>query len=335
VTPDTENLFVEATGSDFGVLSLGLNVLATALADRDAEILSVRLVYGSDDIRETPEFTTASMDLDPASCSRLLGLEMKPDEIIDLLGRARFGAKSEGAAIKVTIPPYRGDVMHQTDLIEEIAIMYGYDRIDPIEPRIPTVGRTDSLEDYSDILRELMIGMGFQEIMTFVLTSPENVSARMGNRDTAYVEIENPSTQTNSVFRPDLAPSVLEFLGHNAHISYPQKVFEVGDSVAVSEGSCETQRRLCLAWAESKVNLTQLKGLVDCLMGSIGVAHSIEPSDSPQFIPGRAAAVTLGGERVGSFGEIHPEILQSWQIPVPVLIAEFLVKPLWEPVRSR
>ncbi len=327
VTPDTQNLFVEATGSDFGVLSLGLNVLATALADRGGEIEGVRLLYGPDDIRETPEFSTHTMDLEPAGCNQLLGLEMKLDEMIDLLGRARFGARSEGSMIRVTIPPYRGDIMHQADLVEEIAIMYGYDRMDPIEPRIPTVGRTDALEDYSDTIRELMIGMGFQEIMTFVLTSPENASTKMG-RSIPYVEVANPCTQTYSIFRPDLAPSLLEFLGHNAHVSYPQKIFEVGDCVAFLDESCETQRSLCLAWADSKVNLTPMKGLLTSLLETMGVPHSVLPEDSAPFIEGRAAALEADGVTLGVFGEVHPEVLAAWQIPVPVLLAEVRVGPM-------
>jgi phenylalanyl-tRNA synthetase beta chain len=328
VTPETRNLFVEATGSDFGVLSLGLNVLATALADRGGQIGSVRLVYGQGDLRKTPDFSTKTMELRPESCNRLLGLEMSTGQMVDLLARARFQARMVGKDIKVTIPPYRGDMMHQADLVEEIAIMYGYDMMGPVDPKIPTVGRTDALEDFSDMLRELMIGMGFQEVMTFVLTSPENVSTKMGGRKIQCVEIENPSTQTFSVFRPDLAPSILEFLGHNAHVSYPQKIFEVGDAVAVVRGSCATQRRLSLAWADSRVNLTHLKGLVDYLMASIGVKCAVEPRDSAQFIPGRAAVVKAGRKLAGCFGEIHPEVLTAWQIPVPVLVAEFLVDPL-------
>ncbi len=335
VTPDTENLFLEATGSDFRVLSLGLNVLATALADRGGEISSVRLVYGQGDIRETPEFATSTMDLDPETCNGLLGLDMEMKEMIALLGQARFGAEPDGMAIKVTIPPYRGDIMHEADLVEEIAIMYGYDRMEPVDPKIPTIGRTDPIEDFSDVIRELMLGMGFQEVMTFVLTSPESVTDRMGGRHIRYVEIKNPSTLSHSVFRPDLLPSLLEFLGQNAHVSYPQKIFEVGDSVVLAEDSCQSQRRLCFAWADSRVNLTQLKGLVDTIMKSIGVQHAIQREDSPQFIPGRSAAVKVDGTRVGCFGEIHPKVLTAWQVPVPVLVAEFLMKPLREQARSR
>ena len=229
----------------------------------------------------------------------------------------------------MTIPPYRGDIMHQTDLIEEVAIMYGYESFEPIEPRIPTIGRTDPLGDFSDTLRELMLGLGFQEIMTFVLTSPENVSVRMGNRDVPYVEIENPSTATHSIFRPDLVPSIMEFLGHNAHVSYPQKIFELGESVTLDERGCTTEKRLCLAWADSKVNLTQLKGLVDSIMETFDLEYTERPLEASPFIPGRAAMVEVGGSPAGTYGEIHPRVLESWQIPVPVLVAELRVDPIF------
>jgi len=327
VSPDTENLFVEATGSDFGVLSLGLNVLATALADRGGEIGSVELLY-EDAPRRTPDFSIRRRRLKPSACNGLLGLNMSDQEILDLLHRARFGAKLTKEGIEAEIPPYRGDVMHETDLIEEVAIMYGYERIDPVEPKIPTIGRTDVLEDFSDALRELMIGLGFQEIMTFVLTSPQNTSQRMRGREIPYVEIENPTTKTFSIFRPDLLPSLLEFLGHNAHVSYPQRVFEAGDAVQVVGRECRTSRRLSFAWADSKVNLTQMKGVVESLLQSIGLRCDMKPDDNPAFIEGRSASILLKGRAIGTMGEIHPEVLEAWQIPVPVLAVELQVEPL-------
>ncbi len=328
ITPDTKNLFVEATGSDFGVLSLGLNVLATSLADRGGRIGSVKLIYDRNDVRVTPDFSPKTTRLDPDRCNALLGLDIPRRDMASLLRKARFGARYARGVVEVKIPPYRGDIMHQTDLIEEVAIMYGYHRIEPIDPRIPTIGRTDELEDFSDSLRELMIGMGFQEVMTFILTSPEKACARMAGREVSFVEIENPATQTFSIFRPDLLPSLLEFLGHNAHVSYPQRIFEVGDAVELLDGSCRTARKLCFVWADSRVNFTQMKALVESVLLNTGAKAEMKATSVPGFIEGRCASVLLGGREIGVFGEIHPKVLTSWQIPVPVLAAELGVTPL-------
>jgi len=334
VTSETTNLFVEATGSDFDVLSLGLNVLATALSDRGCETGSVEISYGTKDIRITPDFSTSQRKLHPGRCKGTLGLSIGSREMVDLLKRARFGARISRGLILVQVPCYRGDIMHESDLIEEIAIMYGYGRMVPIRPRIPTTGRTDELEDFSDTIRELMIGLGFQEIMTFVLTSPQNVSGNMRNRQMSFVEVENPSTETFSIFRPDLLPSVLEFLGHNAHVAYPQLVFEVGDAVELADGRCTTIRKACLAWADSRVNVTQIRGTVESLLSSLGCQVRVEPATAPPFIEGRGASVVLDDDHVGIFGEIHPEVLTSWQIPVPVLAAELKVLPIYNAVRK-
>jgi phenylalanyl-tRNA synthetase beta chain len=328
ISAETRNLFVEATGSEFGALSMGLNVLATALADRGGRIGSIKLDYGPSDIRWTPDFTTHTRELKPENCNRLLGLSLTKARMVDLLRRARFGARPSRGRIQVRVPPYRSDIMHETDLIEEVAMMYGYENFEPIDPRIPTVGRTDELEDLSDSLRDLMIGLGFQEIMTFVLTSPENVSTRMGGREVGYVEIENPSTHTLSIFRPDLLPSLMEFLGDNAHVSYPQRIYEAGDVVELGGGQCRTLRKLCFAWADSRVNFTQMKGVVESLLSSTGKEGRMQATSSPAFIEGRAASVLLDGGEIGIFGEIHPEVLSAWQIPVPVLAAELEVAAL-------
>ncbi len=335
VTPQTRNLFVEATGMDFRALSLGLNVLATALADRGGRIGSVELVYGKRDVRITPELSTETRTLDPERCNRLLGLNMSRNQMIVLLRKARFGARPHGALIEVEVPPYRGDIMHEADLIEEVAVMYGYHRMTPIRPEIPTVGRTDELEDFSDAVRELMIGLGFQEIMTFILTSPDNVCARMGNRSVPFVEIENPVSQNFSIFRPNLLPSVMEFLSHNAHVSYPQLVFEVGDAVELAGQECRTARKLSFAWADSKVNFTQIKGVAESILLSLGASCEMRPTTDPAFIDGRAASMILGQQAIGVLGEIHPAVLAAWQLPVPVLAAEMDIGLLMKAVTKR
>jgi len=327
ITHMTRNLFVEATGSRFDVLSLGLNVLATSLADRGGDLQSVELNYQSG-TRITPELAPGNSTLAPGLCNRLLGLNLPKKEIVKLLRKARFGARSERGGIRVKVPPYRGDIMHQTDLVEEVAIMHGYGRFEPIDPMLPTIGRTDQLEDFTDAIRELMVGMGFQEVMTFVLTSPENVLDRMGGRDTEYVEIENPSTSSHSIFRPDLMPSIMEFLGYNAHVSYPQRVFECGDAVELAGGECRTSRKLCLAWGDSKVNFTEIKAVIEFIIRTLGLECSLNEITDPAFILGRAAGIVVGGESLGIAGEVHPGVLDSWQIPVPVLAAEMDIQAL-------
>ncbi len=331
VTDTTRNLFVEATGTDFSALSLGLNVLATALADRGAAIGSVNLLY-KDGTRKTPDFSNPEAELQPSHCNQILGLELQPGDILDLLLRARFDARMEKNRIRVTIPCYRADIMHENDLIEEVAIMYGYQNMDPIEPQIPTIGRTNPLQDFSDLLRELAIGLGFQEVMTFVLTSPQNITTRMGDREIEYVEIENPTTRTFSVFRPDLLPSLLEFLANNTHVPYPQRVFESGDAVVRAGPACETHRKLCLVWAQSKVNFTEMKGVIEAFTGSLDIDYELKPLESPTYIEGRAARLSVDGRGAGVFGEIHPSVLESWQIPVPVLAGEFDSEILFEAI---
>ncbi len=335
VGPETENLFVEATGSDFQALSLGLNVIATALADRGGRIGSVKLVYGRRDVRLTPDFRVHTARLSPDRCNRLLGMQIGRSEMADLLRRARFGARMVGSEIHVRVPPYRGDIMHETDLIEEVAVMYGYHRMEPIEPKIPTIGRSDEIEDLSDLVRELLIGFGFQEVLTFILTSPENAVVRMGKREIGVVEIENPTTQTFSIFRPDLLPSLLEFLGHNAHVPYPQMIFEVGDAVELTEEGCRTTRKACLCWADSKVNFTRIKAIVESILCALDVSFALQRAESPAFIEGRMASIGTKGTELGVFGELHPQVLGAFQIPVPTLAAELRLNALQQPGSSK
>ena len=138
------------------------------------------------------------------------------------------------------------------------------------------------------------------------------------------------STRTFSIFRPDLLPSLLGFLGNNAHVAYPQRVFECGDAVEINGGECRTTRKICAAWADSKVNLTQMKAVLLAVLGSLGIECSMEGLDELPFIRGRCARIRAGDKEVGVLGEIHPDALDSWQIPVPVLAMELYVGRLYE-----
>ena len=333
VSPDTTNLFIELTGHEVGRLSLALNVLVAALQDRGGRIKSLRAVY----LREvivTPDLSPGEFTLSMEYARKTLGLELSPEEVMDLLERARYSPRQRGDTVELLYPPYRDDILHQRDVVEDIAIAYGLNSIPAEVPRIPTLGGVHPLEEFSDILREVMVGLGYQEILTFSLTSKEKLFQRMRMEEQGVCEIANPVSINWTALRTWLLPSLMEFLASNRHADYPQKVFEVGD-VVVPDEKAETRarnvRKLACALTHQRAGYEETAAVLDALLSALGLEYRLRAAEHPSLIPGRTAKVIIDKAEAGFIGEVHPEVLISWGLRMPAAAFEVDVSLLFSP----
>lgn len=175
----------------------------------------------------------------------LLGFEISSDEIISALERMRFSCVDKGDEIEVLVPPYRADIMHDWDIIEDIAIGYGYDRIIPEYPKTATIGEAHPWNEIRNLVREIMLGLGFTEVITFTLTSEKSYSnlGRTARPWEDYVPLMHPLTTEHTLIRTELLPKLLEVLAFNRHCELPIKIFEVGDVVVAKKN----RLKLCFA----------------------------------------------------------------------------------------
>jgi phenylalanyl-tRNA synthetase beta chain len=239
-----------------------------------------------------------------------------------LLKKARYGiAEMNSQEITVTIPSYRSDVMHPHDIIEDIAIMYGYNNIPPRWPNQITFGDLSATERFVDLTREITLGLGFQEILSFTLTNKENLVERMGAPDTKIVELINPTSQRFTCLRSWLLPSLLEFLSHNTHIEYPQKIFEVGECVELDDtqvNRVSSHQKMSGVIAHSTANFSEIKSETEAFFRNLGISPDLKTAQHPTFIKGRVGSLQIHGIEFGIFGEIHPRVLEVWGIETPV-----------------
>ena len=330
VTPETKNLFIELTGFEVGRLSPALNVLVAALHDRGGSIKTVRVEY-PDRVITTPDLAPGEFTLSVDYALRTLGLELSQGEMAELLGRARYSARVKGSNISLLYPPYRDDILHMRDVVEDIAIAYGLNNMSPEVPRIPTIGGVLPLEEFSDVIREVMIGLGYQEVLTFSLTSKEKLFDKMRLKEHEACEIANPVSINWSALRTWLLPSLMEFLASNRHADYPQRVFEVGD-VVVPDDEAETRarnvRRLACVLIHRRAGYEEASSVLDALLSTLGVDFRLKAGEHPSFIPGRTARVLLGEKEIGFIGEIHPGVLNNWGLRMPAAAFELEVTPL-------
>ncbi len=304
----TNDIFIEVSGIDGNSITAALNILVTMFADMGGIVYSVEVRYPHRKIA-TPDLKPKRMKVDLKHVNRLLGLKLSAKDLILLAGR--MGYVMEGSC--ALAPPYRADVIHEVDVIEDIAIAYGYNKFVPKLPDFFTPGRRNMEYNAVDAA---MRGMGFLEITTFILTNKERL-ARIG-----YVgevkEIVNPSGEEYTCLRPTLLADLLAVFETNKNKGLPQRLYELG---VVYEAE-ETKKRLVFGIMDRKVEYSAAKGHLQSLIGECGKELSLGKTTHPAFDPARAGAVFIGNKKIGVFGKIKDEILKQQRLEFEVYACE-------------
>lgn len=228
VTEDNQNLLIEVTGTLKQTVINTLTLITSALIDRGGRAYSVNIYYDGQKVPEvTPDFSSRQMTLDVAYANKILGLKLNGKQMADLLLTAGLGIEQvRENDVTVNVPCYRIDVMHPIDLVEDVAIAYGYNNIEPLWRDLPTTGAARPQQHLIDIARELMIGPGYQEILTYTLTNPESLFTKMNHEKVETVDLYNPKVVTMTCLRNWLLPGLMEFLSVNQSVAFPQKIFD-------------------------------------------------------------------------------------------------------------
>jgi phenylalanyl-tRNA synthetase beta chain len=324
ITEKTREVFIECSGFDFKFLMPALNVLVAALIDRGAKVESVKVVYPWKAIY-TPELTPRKTSVDINFVNKVSGLKLSAKEIIKLLEQARYDAKSKGRKIEVLYPAYRQDIMHARDVVEDVIISYNYNCIQPLRIKYKTKGKINEMEVFSEDLIKKLVGLGFQEIISYTLTNKEHLFEKMNVKEDSVVEIENPVSLNWNVFRSWLLPCLMEFYSNNQHVGYPQKIFEIGDVVLIDEKQ-ETKtkdvRKMAAAVSDSKVDYDDIAAVLNAFLSSLKVKYKLRKIKNGSFIEGRVAEILVKNKSIGFIGEVHPLVLSNWKLEMPVAAFE-------------
>lgn len=324
VTEKTKNIFIEVSGFDDEIIATALNVLVAAFADRGGKIYSVTIVDAKGRKKLTPDFTPRKISVNIDEIKRLSGLQLSNKQIIDLLRKSRYEAKIKGKNVLCEYPAYRQDILHPVDVIEDIVISYSYSRIEPKAVEIAVIGNEMKETAYLDVVREICVGLGLQEVLTFTLTSKGKQLSMVGLQDEGLVEIANPVSENWAVFRKNIFPELLDFLSKNKHVEYPQKIFEVGKTVEINpkkETMVEEKDKLCIALCDRRANFTLIKSVLDAVCDNLGLRYELNSLKHPAFEEGRSAAVVLKNKK-GLVGEINKSTLRNFGLEIPVMILE-------------
>jgi phenylalanyl-tRNA synthetase beta chain len=329
----TKDVFVEVTGTHKQTTLQSLNIIITALVERGGTIEEVEVVYPHQRER-LPNLSLIHRIVSLDDINKTIGYDFKASEIILALKRMRMDATADQGTVQVGIPPYRVDILHDVDIIEDVAIGYGYNRIEPELPQTMTFGQELPMTTMVRTIRDLMVGLGYQEAANYVLTNTDILFKKMNRTPKPVVEILNPKSKEYHVARNSLVPGLLAFLGENTAQELPHRIFELGSVVSVepeAETCTSTISHLAAATVNSRVDITAMKAELYTLLSNLGLKGRVQKASNPSFIKGRVANLYINGRRLGVLGELHPIVLQNFGIEAPCVIFEFHILADWIP----
>lgn len=334
LTTKTTNLFIDVTGTDINAVTNALNIIAANLSENGATIETIEVNYPYHDNKTYPDFEPKIIDVHTKTAQEYIGIDLTADKIVETLEKTRFNAtKINKETVRVTVPRYRIDILHEVDIIENIALGYGFNELPAQLPDFATVANPDSKRQFDQILEQVMIGLSFTEIKSLMLTSETQHYTKLRKEvEEDRVTVAQPITQDRTMIRKSLINSLLEFLEDNKHEELPQKIFEIGDVAYINENAetkMVTVKKLAAAQISSVANFTTIKSIVESFVANMGFEMELEDHDDSAFIKGRCAKFTTKPLNKntpftfkGYFGEIHPEVLTNFELEYPVIAFE-------------
>lgn len=334
-----KGLMVELTGTEMESLILSANIVAGDFADAGYEILPVKVVhpyetgFGKEVV--VPFFFQQDTKTTLSSINKLLGEKLTKAQVLDALSRmdnaVSVADTKDDVEFTVTPPAYRNDFLHEVDIIEDVMIGLGLDYFKPQRPNDFTVGGLSNVTIFSRKAKEIMVGMGYQEMIFNYLGSKRDYIDRTNADATNVIEIENPMSENYQFVRPSIIASLLRAESAAANALFPHKIFEIGKVafLAPDENTgTKTIQSLGFMTAANNANFNDLASEVSSLLYFLDHKYEVKEVSDPRFIPGRQAAILVHGKQVGIFGEVHPQVLENWQIAVPCVAGEVNLEAL-------
>jgi len=310
VTEKTHNILLDVTGIEPRAVKVAVNILCAAFVEMGATVESVSI-----DGVNSPDMEPTSRIVSTKACSDLTGISMTSSQMAGFLEKMRFGTEViDEDKVKVLIPCYRADIMHDCDIYEDAAIAYGYDKIEAKLPPSFTVGKPHPIQKLYTMVRNVMVGLQYIENTPFTLTS-EDVSYKMMNRPSnpKALHVLHPISEDQTIIRTDILPMLMESLSINRSRELPQRIFACGDVVE----QLETYPKMAAASIHGGSDFSEIYAVMDAFCQMMSIKYEIKEGNDPAYIPGRCGDIYCNGNKIGSFGELSPAVLNAFGLEQP------------------
>ena len=344
VNEDTTDFFIDVTGFDERSCEACLLLICLSLSELGGAVESVEITGWDGKVNTTPNFENRNHRVPNRLIERILGVSLSDERISEAINR--MGGKliesrttTEGSERQerwadcvvgerehvFSMPRWRSDIMHPIDIVEDIAIGLGYGNLPEVLSSIHIDSTPLASANLHRRIRMSMRGVGLQEIQSLTLSNERDQFEKTNwNPVSKVTTISNPISVDHTLLRQFIFPSLMNILASNRHHELPQKVYELGE--VVHDG--ENKSRMSWACAELGAGFSAAKGIVQSLLRDLGADNSSvsfrEVTDgSGPWIVGRGAKVFIGDIEIGEFGEVSPDVIQSFGIRTPIHAGEF------------
>lgn len=318
VTYSTHDVFIEVSGYDLTTLNKILNIVVTTLSEMGGKIYQMELNYTNPNKKIiTPDLTPEKIELSLENTNKLLGLDLKERDLQKLLEKMGHDYNNH----TVSIPAWRTDILHEVDIIGDVAISYGYENFAPEMPNISTTGEESGESKLKSKISETLIGLGLLEISSYHLIKKDEAK-KMKLLPTQTIIIEDSKTDYK-ILRPDLLIPTLRILSENKDNEYPQNIFEIGKVFEKNEkleSSIKEKTNLIIALTPG--NFTEAKQHLDYLIRILNLSYSLKESLHDNLIEGRTGSIFINNKEIGYIGEVHPYTLRNWNLKMPLAVIE-------------
>ena len=276
--------------------------------------------------------------VNPVRINKLLGVNVPMDQFINILESLEFKCNLVSSEVlELEVPTFRLDITEDADILEEIARIYGYDNIPSASLEgNATAGVKTEKQKFIDNVKSNSIACGLNEILTYSFVSPrgvDKINLPADDEKRNFVKIMNPLGEETSVMRTTLIPNMLDVISTNiSHKVEEVSAFECGNTFIPQEGLPIETKKYCVGMYGKEVDFFVLKGVIESVLNNVGLkGYEIEPETTNlTFHPGRCAKIVYNNIYIGTFGELHPDVIENYNLGQRVYVAEINIDTVFE-----
>ena len=349
VTKETKDFFIDVTGLDERSCEACLLLICLALGERGGIIENLEISFSGKKTITTPNGESINYRVPESLIHKILGLKLSNSQIRESITKMG-GELIESRTVTdgpnnaerwsdcvigeiehiISMPRWRSDIMHPIDIVEDIAIGFGYENL----PEQMSSVHLDSIPlksaQMNRRIRSSLRALGLQEIQSLTLSNDRDQFERTRWKSKGMVtNIANPISKDHTILRQYILPSLLQILSANRHQELPQRIYELGHIIN------ESKNNYAFSWSCAEVGggFTAAKGFAQSIIRDLGIKidevsfQAIEEENGPWLL-GRGAKIVVQGIEIGQFGEIDPIVSEKYGLKTPIHAGEFSIEEI-------